>query len=68
MSDQSNTDHYENNPHKVKAEAEAETVTKASPGCNTSHLAQPLTLIKTSNLKIILKQIVIQFEPFRRCI
>ena len=31
-----------------KAEAMVDTVTKANPGCNMSHLAQPLTLNKTS--------------------
>ena len=48
LSDQGITDHNENSTHNNKAEAMVDTVTKANPGSNMSHLAQPLTLNKTS--------------------
>ena len=48
LSDQGITDHNENSTHNNKAEAMVDIVTKANPGCNMSHLAQPLTLNKTS--------------------
>ena len=48
MLDQGITDHNNNSTHSSKAEAMVEPVTKDNLGSNMSHLAEPLSPIKTS--------------------
>ena len=48
MSDHVNKDQNANTPLNSNAKAEVDIVEKANSGCNSGHLAQPLTFIKTS--------------------
>ena len=48
MFDQTITDQNDNTPLNTQAKAEVEILEKANLGCNSGHLAQPLTFVKTS--------------------